>query len=920
MPLESSRNQEQAIFFRARALAPAERDAFLQGACAGEPEMRQRLEARLKAEAIPLPLQGQQPALGPDGTLIIETSPLKNQNSARSKAGDACAAAERSRHDPFLPGARILGRYRIVSLVGQGGMGEVYRADDLKLGHPVALKFLPPCLDSNSPLLHFFLNEVRLSRQIAHPNVCRVHDLGESGDRHFLSMEYIDGEDLRSLLRRIGRLPVDKGIEVAQQLCAGLAAAHDQGVLHRDLKPANIMIDGQGRARITDFGLACLVSGTGAGELAGTPAYMAPEQWLKGESTIQSDLYSLGLVLFELFTGQPAFRGQSIPELQASREQMPACPSALVPGLHPDVERVILWCLQQDPRQRPRSARAVGAALPGADPLAAALAAGETPSPELVAASGGEGLLRNNLALVGLGGVIAGLVLAVWLSQWTYRVNHAGINKHPQAMVAEARRIIEKLGYSETPADWAYGYGTTERGESSMNFWYRQSPRPLINFVFHTGLNHLNYGEVDGSNPPWQVPGEVGLNLSPRGDLLRFRVVPPAFLPDAMSSQPEPKWTQWFPEALVGFDLEKLQRTTGAVPRPPDSYDQVRVWRGLGPGTNVFYAEAAAFGGRPVYFEVFDASNSAPLPSSKGAFGGPIASWIYLGLVASAAVLAYRNFRLHRSDRRGAFRVACYFFVLGLLIAAIQSHHSASEAESGVFEMGLAQAALRAMVFWLWYTALEPHVRRLWPETLISWTRLLEGRWCDPRVGRDLLVGCLFGLALNLVRQLHLLSPKSLGLPMRQFSNSPGWTLQGAGGLFADCLFKQIDAVFIAMFLLMTLLLLGFILRNRLVAVVACVLTFTAVALWPGVASAGIDWAVQALIVTLASWALLQWGFLTLVVLLLVNSLLTFPLTTDFSMWYASHGFTGAGLVLAMALFAFYTSRRVCGVRTTYFK
>jgi serine/threonine-protein kinase len=144
----------------------------------------------------------------------------------------------------------------MIGLLGQGGMGEVYRVDDLKLGQPVSLKFLPASLADDPERLDRFLAEVRLSRQVSHPNVCRVYDIGETDGSHFLTMEYVDGEDLATLLRRIGRLPGAKAHEIARQICAGLAAAHDKKVLHRDLKPSNIMIDGSGRARITDFGLA----------------------------------------------------------------------------------------------------------------------------------------------------------------------------------------------------------------------------------------------------------------------------------------------------------------------------------------------------------------------------------------------------------------------------------------------------------------------------------------------------------------------------------------------------------------------------------------------------------------------------------------------------------------------------------------
>jgi len=147
----------------------------------------------------------------------------------------------------FVPGAILVERYRIVGLLGKGGMGEVYRADDLKLGQAVALKFLPDHLLTDDAALARFHREVRIARQVSHKNVCRVYDIGETDGRHFLSMEYIKGEELSSLLRRIGRLPVDKSTQLARQICAGLNAAHDVGILHRDLKPANVMIDADGR-------------------------------------------------------------------------------------------------------------------------------------------------------------------------------------------------------------------------------------------------------------------------------------------------------------------------------------------------------------------------------------------------------------------------------------------------------------------------------------------------------------------------------------------------------------------------------------------------------------------------------------------------------------------------------------------------
>ncbi len=249
-------------------------------------------------------------------------------------------------------------------------MGEVFRADDLTLAQPVALKFLPGSTIDRS-MLERFRNEVRIARRISHPNVCRVYDIGETNNQVFLSMEYVDGEDLSSLLRRVGRLPRDKALEIARKICAGLAAAHDKGVLHRDLKPSNIMLDGRGEVLIMDFGLAGL-----AHEIedvrSGTPAYMAPEQLAGKEVTARSDIYSLGLVLYELFTGTPAFEGKTNDEImRVRRESTPDRLSTTVRDLDPTVEMVILRCLEEEPENRPSSALIVSAALPGGEYLIA---------------------------------------------------------------------------------------------------------------------------------------------------------------------------------------------------------------------------------------------------------------------------------------------------------------------------------------------------------------------------------------------------------------------------------------------------------------------------------------------------------------------------------------------------------------------
>ncbi len=248
---------------------------------------------------------------------------------------------------------------------------------------------------------------------MSHPNVCRVYDIGEAEGMPFISMEYVDGEDLGSLLQRIGRLPADKALQIAPKLCSGIAAAHDKGIIHRDLKPQIIMLNRRGEVVIMDFGLAAIAEELrGPDARSGTPAYMSPEQ-LRGEAvTARSDIYALGLIIYELFTGKRAFEAQTLAEIIRAQELYePASITSLASDADPQVEKAVLRCLRPDPAERPGNALSVAAALPGGDPLAAALAAGETPSPELVAASGKKEAVATKYAilcfLLCLAGVIA---------------------------------------------------------------------------------------------------------------------------------------------------------------------------------------------------------------------------------------------------------------------------------------------------------------------------------------------------------------------------------------------------------------------------------------------------------------------------------------------------------------------------------
>lgn len=257
--------------------------------------------------------------------------------------------------DTFQPGDVFAGRYRMVTRLGRGGMGDVWRADDLVLETPVALKLIASeGLSARAQII----NEVRLARQITHPSVCRVFDVGEDDGLIFFTMELVNGEDLATLLRRAGRLPAERVLDIARQLCGGLAAAHEVGVLHRDLKPANILIDNRGRVLITDFGIAVPRDDATPQGLVGTPGYMAPEQLVPGTTLTEcTDIYALGIILYELVVGQHPFGNR------LGRSGEPPHPSSKVPDVDPRLERVILQALKPDPRDRPQSVALMAATL-----------------------------------------------------------------------------------------------------------------------------------------------------------------------------------------------------------------------------------------------------------------------------------------------------------------------------------------------------------------------------------------------------------------------------------------------------------------------------------------------------------------------------------------------------------------------------
>jgi serine/threonine-protein kinase len=260
----------------------------------------------------------------------------------------------------LIRGTTLANRYEIIEELGKGGMGRVYRVEDTKLKQEVGLKLIKSEIAKDKKTIERFSNELRLARKIRHKNVCGMFDLGEAEGAHFITMEYIRGEDLKSFIHRSGQLAIGTAVRIAKQVCEGLAEAHKLGVVHRDLKPSNIMIDRDGDSRIMDFGIARSLKAkgiTGAGMMIGTPEYMSPEQVEGKETDQRSDIYSLGVILYEMVTGRVPFRGDTALSIAMKHKmEEPSGPRTLNDMVSEDLSRVILWCLKKDKMLRCQTA------------------------------------------------------------------------------------------------------------------------------------------------------------------------------------------------------------------------------------------------------------------------------------------------------------------------------------------------------------------------------------------------------------------------------------------------------------------------------------------------------------------------------------------------------------------------------------
>jgi serine/threonine protein kinase len=721
-------------------------------------------------------------------------------------------------------------------------------------------------------------------------------------------MEYIDGEDLASLMKRIGHLSNEKALDIARQLVAGLTVAHERGVLHRDLKPANIMLDGHGRVRITDFGLAIAVGDeTQAEEIAGTPAYMAPEQLAGKGATIRSDIYSLGLILYEIYTGKKAFKATTLAELREQKEtQTPRAPSEIREGIDPVVERVIQRCMEKDPNARPASVAQLAQALPGGDPLAAAIAAGETPSPEMVAASGSKEGLHPAIAWTILALIIAGTIASLVITDHFYLHRRISFEKSPELLVAKAREIIEKAGYPEEFADSAHGFiqnddlikyiadsdKSADKWEKldskAILFWYMQSPNRLQNIV-STFLGQ--------QNPSLQSPGEIIVTLDAEGRFVSLRAFPLKGL-SPTETAPVFDWPALF--TVAGFDYDQW-KPDGGKSHSFSYADTMTAWRSSLSDQPELpnRIEAASFHGKPVSFEIIypwtSTTQTGAAEENKAESIRTIANTLFLVTIILGGILfARRNLRRGRGDRRNAKRLA--LLVTGLLFLIVLLVRPSSVGQ------GLLVIPWVAGFFWILYIAIEPFIRRRWPQILVSWTRLMSKEWKDPLVARDIFVGCAFGVCVwatvfpyfSLVGRFTVWPPMGLAAFMGIDSFASVFLV-----LIFSCLLTNLGLVGLLLFLRV-------ILRNDKATIAASVLLLaltmlTRVSIW--------GFIYLLVLSAIVLFVLMRFGFLAacfsnLTALIFYN----LPITLEASAWFKVYGYVALAIFAAIVLYAFYYS------------
>jgi len=600
-------------------------------------------------------------------------------------------------------------------------------------------------------------------------------------------------------------------------------------------------------------------------------------------------------------------------------------------GFDPAVERVILKCLEKDPRLRPSSALQVASALPGGDPLAAALAAGETPSPEMVAAAGEEGAVRPAVAWSLLGAVLATGIFIIALARFSTDLALGPPSKSPDSLADRARDLVRQFRYEEHPADSSWWFSREydylryralhepspkrirelEAGEPGpWSFFYRQSPRLLVPDKSY-GFVSNQTGMVSADDPPNEISGMVMVNLDTRGRLRAFRAVPPQ-IDRPGDSNARIDWGPLFREA----DLDP-GHFASTQPKwvPPAPYDTRSEWEGSSarhPEVPL-HVTAAGYRGKPIYFGIAGPWErpqrmGQPTRSFRSRIGGAVFVIVVFSLLLAGVVFARRNIRLGRGDRRGALQISTYVFAASMIAWLLRAHHVPDvRSEWSLLALELGEALLGVAFAWVSYIALEPYVRRRWPDLLISWNRLLAGRFGDPLVGRDVLVGALIGAAMAALIHVSNALPAWFDVPGMTPVPPSALLMRGASEA-ASFLVNQLgEMAFNALGIMSFFFLSASILRKKWLAAVALGLLNIVLSLSGENLSIELPFAI--LQAALLVFVVLRLGLVAVAVAGFISVLLQVsPITLDFSQWYAGHSLFALAIFAGIALYGFRTA------------
>ncbi len=939
------------LFLAVIELPAIERGPWLENACADDLSLRREVEALLAQQTAESSKPGRPPASLTDEKRRADA--IVNLDARNSEETQATPIRTKPSRNPAEeqerpPGTIIADRYRIVSQLGVGGMGIVYRADDLVLNQTVAIKFLPALVARNPAWLARFRIEARLARTVTHPNVCRVHDIGEADGEHFITMEFVAGEDLSGLLRQIGRFPSEKAVDIARQVCVGLAAAHCAGVLHRDLKPANIMLDGEGNARIMDFGIAGLSGQIAAGEIrAGTPAYMAPEQITGRDVTLESDIYALGLILYEMFSGCRAFQANTLDEYMQLHESATPTPlSEIVADLPGGIEEVVDQCLQKDPNKRPGSALHVAAALPGTDVLRLALASDMTPSPDLIAAAPARKSDSKNRKWL----VIAGISLLTSLSilRSVYPIQWDDLGTIPPAALAErARRILETAGLSVPDAYEAFGYCATEDAWRPMArafvdddialevdpitatepcFYYRQSDRPLVSATLENVFWRAGYAAL--WDPPLADANSRAVLFDKAGRLIMLGIAPSAAA-GASHTWDVDRVNEVRRRLLhaAGIDTDRADALSKNE-RPPTIVQDCTI-TDLSPNAQSNRAVSVFVGCasrcNPAFFAAGMHPNEQPLGvpdvsiavTSQRSVVITAQRVLFILLLLIAVPIGILKLRATKRDYRGVVRLAFLVVLLEIFAAVLRLGGSAT------FYDGLSRlcmAVVRAVGFagllGVFYLMIDAYARRLWPHLLVTWNRLLLGRFSDPDVRFHTLVGVCVGCWLAFVAAAERVIVNLFGMNVRTMFGGEriAEKLHGFASALASYCGSVTQALIYGVLFLLLLVVVRTWIRHPTWAAVVCALVLAPIVV-PRGAHQYTAWLTMGFGGAVVSvWIMVRFGLLAIVVAIFVATILnTTPMNIGSRAWTVGISMCAIAILVCLIAYCVLWRRRTLG-------